>query len=316
MLAAGLSHLARLVYYEAIRPYMDYGTGVVGIARGISYQSIAEALYVEPVRGRHASGAPTKKAVRVAVDALVAAGILVRMDHPTRRDALVFRCVFAVTDQSVQNMRGTSGAHEGHGISGTSGAPASSRKERKKRKSFDDEGQGQKNPTTSMRGTPPVSGIPEDKSVLKNTVEFAASRSLDLCENSSLLPSPAGSPTGIPSHGIDQTTKVFNHWRQVMGKPRAKFDAKRKRAVAARLKDGYSVADLCMAIDGCKASPWHQGGNDRKTIYDDLELICRTAANVDRFTSIRAIERRNAAEVDEFVNGYDYNTIEGEFKYA
>jgi hypothetical protein len=81
---------------------------------------------------------------------------------------------------------------------------------------------------------------------------------------------------------------VFDHWKQVMGKPRAKLDAKRSKAIAARLADGYDVEALCRAIDGCKASSWHMGVNDRGTRFDDLELICRDAAHVDRFLTIAA----------------------------
>jgi hypothetical protein len=79
---------------------------------------------------------------------------------------------------------------------------------------------------------------------------------------------------------------VFAHWQSAMGKPRARLDAKRSKAITARLSDGYDVATLCRAIDGCRASTWHQGANDRGAKFNDLELICRDAKHVDQFVEI------------------------------
>lgn len=90
-------------------------------------------------------------------------------------------------------------------------------------------------------------------------------------------------PPPPPDPRAAQAREVFEHWRRVMGRSgRTEFDAKRRRAVEARLKGGYSVADLCRAIDGCAVTPWNNGTETGKR-YDDLELICRDAAHVDRF---------------------------------
>lgn len=43
----GLPHVVRLAYYEGIRPYLDIRTGLVGMMRSISYQSLREELFVE-----------------------------------------------------------------------------------------------------------------------------------------------------------------------------------------------------------------------------------------------------------------------------
>ena len=78
--------------------------------------------------------------------------------------------------------------------------------------------------------------------------------------------------------------KVFDHWRRTMGKnASAIFSPERRNKVLARLRDGYSVASLCKAIDGNRASPHHRGENEHRTVYDDLELICRDAKHVDQF---------------------------------
>lgn len=76
--------------------------------------------------------------------------------------------------------------------------------------------------------------------------------------------------------------EIFDHWRLKMSKPRAKLDDKRKTLIAKALKI-YSADDLKMAIDGCAGSPWHMGQNDRKTKYNDIELILRDAGKIDGF---------------------------------
>lgn len=84
--------------------------------------------------------------------------------------------------------------------------------------------------------------------------------------------------------GTPDERRVFEHWRAVMGKNgRTAFDDKRRKAVKARLKNGYSPEDLMRAVDGCAQTPHNAGQNDRGERFDDLELICRDAAHVDRF---------------------------------
>ena len=80
--------------------------------------------------------------------------------------------------------------------------------------------------------------------------------------------------------------EVFDHWTAVHSKPRAKLDEKRKKLIRSALRTGYTVDDLRAAIDGCKASKFHQGDNDRGMVYDDLGLILRDAAKIDQFIGL------------------------------
>lgn len=84
----------------------------------------------------------------------------------------------------------------------------------------------------------------------------------------------------------DGSLQVFEYWQRTLNHPTAKLDAKRVKAIKGRLADGYSVADLCQAIDGCKADAWSQGANDRQTVFDDIERICRDGPRVDGFRAI------------------------------
>ncbi|MBP9728649.1 MAG: hypothetical protein KBD23_00700 [Gammaproteobacteria bacterium] len=77
--------------------------------------------------------------------------------------------------------------------------------------------------------------------------------------------------------------QVFAHWKTVMNRSRARLDRKRRALVQKALKLGYTVQDLCEAISGCSLTPHNQGHNDRGERYDGLELILRTADQIDRF---------------------------------
>jgi hypothetical protein len=100
-------------------------------------------------------------------------------------------------------------------------------------------------------------------------------------------PDPSLDPLEEPS--IDPAASadhVFVCWKETMDHPKARLDAKRRVLINKRLADGYSVDDLCIAIRGCRESDWHMGKNDRNTRYDDITLICRDAAHVDKFLEI------------------------------
>lgn len=109
----------------------------------------------------------------------------------------------------------------------------------------------------------------------------------------------------------DEAREVFSYWQQTLGHPRAKLDGKRYKAIRGRLSNGYSVSDLCKAIDGCKRSPYHMGDNEQGTVYDDIELICRDAPHVDKFlklsegpdlSGMSGAARRTASAAQRFVN--------------
>lgn len=89
------------------------------------------------------------------------------------------------------------------------------------------------------------------------------------------------------SAGADRSPalEVFEHWQRTLS-PKSKPDKKRMGLIKARLKDGRTVEELKLAVDGCAASPWHMGENDRRTKYIDAELIFRDAAHVERFMAL------------------------------
>lgn len=83
---------------------------------------------------------------------------------------------------------------------------------------------------------------------------------------------------------VDDAAVVFDYWKTKLGKNgNSKFTPERRKRVIDRLKDGYSVDDIKLGIDGCASSPHHMGENETHTIYDDLELICRNGTKLEGF---------------------------------
>lgn len=98
----------------------------------------------------------------------------------------------------------------------------------------------------------------------------------------------SAAPTDVPRGTIPESdhvgqivARVFSHWQETWGHPRAKLDAGRRRKIRDALKLGYSESDLCQAISGYRNSPHHMGRNDRHTVFDDLELLLRDAKHID-----------------------------------
>jgi hypothetical protein len=126
----------------------------------------------------------------------------------------------------------------------------------------------------------PDSLIPDSLIVDKPTVE---------------APAPILRKTDRP----DGALEVFSYWQQTLGHPTAKLDAKRIKAIKGRLADGYTVGQLCQAVDGCKYDPFSQGQNDRQAVFDDIELICRDGPKVDKFRKIAERGPPNGRSVNQ-----------------
>ena len=131
------------------------------------------------------------------------------------------------------------------------------------------------------------------------------------------------SEQAVPAPAADdiqaQAREVFEYWKEACKRaavaygrsgrtgPRRLWTEKRRRKLAARLREGYTPSDLMLAVDGCMLSPFHQGKNDGATLFDDLELICRDASKVDSFMA-RAQQHATGtapgdAYIAEVVNG-------------
>jgi len=77
---------------------------------------------------------------------------------------------------------------------------------------------------------------------------------------------------------------VFAHYRTLHPRshrnPRA--GSLEWRRIRERLEDGSTVEELCRAIDGYHASPFHCGQNDDRQKHLGLDLIMRDASHVQK----------------------------------
>jgi hypothetical protein len=67
---------------------------------------------------------------------------------------------------------------------------------------------------------------------------------------------------------------------------KVKLNAKRRAAVAARLREGYTEEDLIAAARGIALSAWHTGDNPDGKKFDDLLVAIRDGERVERFRDI------------------------------
>lgn len=95
----GLPHIQQIIYLRGIRPYMDINTGLVGIKRHISHQSIAETLYIDPKPGIKEERF-SRDQVRRALGGLERAGLII---NQSKERQLLLKCPLAKWDYSVQN---------------------------------------------------------------------------------------------------------------------------------------------------------------------------------------------------------------------
>lgn len=85
-----------------------------------------------------------------------------------------------------------------------------------------------------------------------------------------------GHSSAVPT----DVTAVFDHWKAEHKHPKAQLDDKRLKLIRVALQS-YSAEQLCQSISGYKKSPHHMGQNDRKTVYDDIEIFLRDAKHID-----------------------------------
>lgn len=86
--------------------------------------------------------------------------------------------------------------------------------------------------------------------------------------------------------------RVFEEWIAVTGKTnRTVLDAKRRRLIDRALKT-YPLDDVLDAVRGWRRSPHHRGENQTRTVYNDLELLLRDPAHIERFRDLERGEQR------------------------
>lgn len=122
--------------------------------------------------------------------------------------------------------------------------------------------------STAPSPSPSPSPSPKDQAPLSANADQGA-------------PADASESPEAPKH--DPVQEVFAYWQEIMQSPRSVLDDKRRKAIKTALRNGHSAEDLRRAIRGCSKTPHNMGHNDRREKYNGIELILRSADQIDRF---------------------------------
>ena len=280
--SSNISHAAKLVYLLAIRPFMDFATGFVGNHRTISYQSIRETIEYMPSQGSKRKEIHfSRDNIQSLLDELVRYGLIEWIKTNDR--GLVFFCPLADRDNLAKNMSTPRAPHENpQKITPviTPVIPIITRE------------------LVSGEGPhdhPITPNVPKTKSTPPPEVRITGEEEQGfntLVVETEFLPISASD---------DPVKRVFGYWQEVLHKPGHKLDGKRRKAIASRLGDGYTVEQLMAAIRGCAATPFNQGQNKGGTVFDDIELICRDASHTDRFIGAATKQQSKTDEWADFL---------------
>jgi hypothetical protein len=96
----------------------------------------------------------------------------------------------------------------------------------------------------------------------------------------------------VPNSAVE---RIFGHWVFMFGKHagRTALGPTRRRAIVRALQL-YPEGELLLAVEGCAASPFHNGDNDRGQSYTDVTLILRDEEHLERFAALGREARRQA----------------------
>jgi 5-methylcytosine-specific restriction endonuclease McrA len=84
----------------------------------------------------------------------------------------------------------------------------------------------------------------------------------------------------------DPVQTVFDAWIEATGRTgRTKLDRKRRGRIRDALTD-YPLEDVTDAVRGWRNSPHHRGENRSRTVYNDLELLLRDSAHIEKFRDL------------------------------
>lgn len=132
--------------------------------------------------------------------------------------------------------------------------------------------------TPVLTGTGTPTGIPTGTGT-GNTTPSSASPGFVSAAIATVIPKPEPEATGAV-----EVREILAHYRTYHPKaiPNPRSDSKEWRCIAARLKDGHTVEDGKLAIDGYHVSPFHCGENPTGAKHLALDLIFRDSSHVTK----------------------------------
>lgn len=131
--------------------------------------------------------------------------------------------------------------------------------------------------TALLASSPPLD--PPDYSGLSGS--SPESSSVSASDPKDLEASPRDSETRA------KVKEVFECWKLEHNHPRAILDRRREAKVRQRLREGFTVEQLCRAVINAKKDEFLMGENKEGKRYDDLESLLRSASKVERLLEIK-----------------------------
>lgn len=94
----------------------------------------------------------------------------------------------------------------------------------------------------------------------------------------------------------------IDRWKERTGHPKSRASNDRFDVIVARLKDGYSFAEIELAIDGLAAKPYvtkagRQPEGAPAQRHDALSIALRSGENLERFANLGAQARTNGGSL-------------------
>ncbi len=72
--------------------------------------------------------------------------------------------------------------------------------------------------------------------------------------------------------------RIFSHWKKATGKSRTRPSKDKREKVYARMRSGFTEAEILKAIDGCVGDEWHA-----ERSKNDLPYICQNDTKIEEF---------------------------------
>jgi hypothetical protein len=103
----------------------------------------------------------------------------------------------------------------------------------------------------------------------------------------SFAPDPAKLKAAAAARRSEELA-VFEAWRVELEHLNAKPNPSRLAKIRARLREGFTVAQLIQAVKNSKNDPFLMGDNPNGKRYDDLESLLRTGTKVEKLLTLSA----------------------------
>jgi hypothetical protein len=98
---------------------------------------------------------------------------------------------------------------------------------------------------------------------------------------------PVSPPVGDDPIASD-VRRVFEAWQKIHNHPGSKLDRNRANRIKARLREKFTADQLIEAIKNAKNDRFLMGENEHGRVYDGIETLLKSTAQVERLQALKA----------------------------